>query len=1037
MFIATSRPLNGLLLLALLLQLISGRLSQGVELWCLEEPQPGYRIVVRRRRQPLHQAPFGRQLAWLTHWLISAWPRWLVRCGLLLAVLLWKRAVCPPLAWGLPAAPLVEVLCLGLGLLCRPSAWRRGWWRLAHWLGRSYGGVMLLLVTEGCTLSPSAKWTAPLMLGVVVPNGAEASQVEVETGESTPFCWPVSYQVIPTGQWSGGTSLLSGIEPVAGSIQLVRDPEALHLVVRGVVVLAVPPADRTGQRWLVQQLVRQELLSPEEAADCLGLSLRTVQRDQAAYEWEQDSACWVDRRRFNLGQRTAYRAAKYGAALASQWVLNLLTDTPNNGRRLEEQLGGVLDDRTIDRALKRLGLSAAEEAGLRQQVQDFLEAIRQAAYWAGVEGNPLEKAVPVLPDEGWEQQISGQATLSLTTLHLVANGAYEAAHELVAERKGLVSAVRAWHTLLTYLATSGGARLSQAKYQGWHSLQGLLGGRRAGVSASFLRQWVVDVADRAQETVTVRRSDGQAETITRLRAYQEESVAQRVRRGLVVARAIWLDCYINGVSRRERIVRAWHGTQHWAVKAFRRNIAQDVETEHAVTCLLSPSDVTSLSVLQQVVAVIDGGLDRAGAAYRLARITADRWWSVKDVLNYCQQEGLGLLCWAKSVQTVLDALAEIEEYVGEEDSRWEEVQARVVDPDSGAVKEEVVSYRLETELEIYELPKPVRAIVDWDGEPGSRKVARLAVAVEKTTLETEAVCDELRFRQRVEIVLKFLHRWLQLPNFGGGEAVERPDQRVCPSDEEALKKLETERKRTTTRLRNARTKLEQVQAELEHLTAGDEHQPRNALGLGTRDLRSLEKRLQGQIERAEAKLEDLDASITWGKGEGPAPEREPEYDLDLTREAILTQLKLDVFTAYETLVEEFIELALKPVLREEAERQAAERKRLDKRSTAQGREGEPLCTDVETLYATKVANLERETILERLLNQPGRHLYHRGEKILVTVAQRFSDRRMQAAYERYCHISNRKRIRVPIDEGEEWLLLFTYEKPPPSNDKFK
>lgn len=257
MFIATSRPLNGLLLLALLLQLISGRLSQGVELWCLEEPQPGYRIVVRRRRQPLHQAPFGRQLAWLTHWLISAWPRWLVRCGLLLAVLLWKRAVCPPLAWGLPAAPLVEVLCLGLGLLCRPSAWRRGWWRLAHWLGRSYGGVMLLLVTEGCTLSPSAKWTAPLMLGVVVPNGAEASQVEVETGESTPFCWPVSYQVIPTGQWSGGTSLLSGIEPVAGSIQLVRDPEALHLVVRGVVVLAVPPADRTGQRWLVQQLVRQ------------------------------------------------------------------------------------------------------------------------------------------------------------------------------------------------------------------------------------------------------------------------------------------------------------------------------------------------------------------------------------------------------------------------------------------------------------------------------------------------------------------------------------------------------------------------------------------------------------------------------------------------------------------------------------------------------------------------------------------------------------------------------------------------------------
>ena len=40
---------------------------------------------------------------------------------------------------------------------------------------------------------------------------------------------------------------------------------------------------------------------------------------------------------------------------------------------------------------------------------------------------------------------------------------------------------------------------------------------------------------------------------------------------------------------------------------------------------------------------------------------------------------------------------------------------------------------------------------------------------------------------------------------------------------------------------------------------------------------------------------------------------------------------------------------------------------------------------------------------------------------------------MQAAYERYCPILNRRQVRVPIDEGEEWLLLFTYEK----DDKFK
>ncbi len=185
--------------------------------------------------------------------------------------------------------------------------------------------------------------------------------------------------------------------------------------------------------------------------------------------------------------------------------------------------------------------------------------------------------------------------------------------------------------------------------------------------------------------------------------------------------------------------------------------------------------------------------------------------------------------------------------------------------------------------------------------------------------------------------------------------------------------MRAQRKSTTTRMHNAQAKLEQVQEELEHLTADDDSQPRNDLLLSVQDLRSLEKRLKGQMERAAAKLKNLAAWIAWGKGEGPAPEQKPEYELDLTREAILTQAKLDVFTAYKTLVDEFIELALKPVLREEAEHQAAERKRLDKRSTAKGREGEPLCTDVETLYEIKVANLERETILERLINQPGRH----------------------------------------------------------------
>jgi hypothetical protein len=784
---------------------------------------------------------------------------------------------------------------------------------------------------------------------------------------------------------------------------------------------------------LAHLLVGNGLLSLEALPDMLGLSLRTVQRDQAAYQQWQDSVLLVDRRHFNPGQGTAYRATPHESELISKWVLNLLHDTPNHGRHLEKQLKGQLDDRTIDRALDRLGLKAAEAAGVRQQVQAYVEAERQAAYWAGVERRPLEQRLPTLPESGWQRQISDCATMSLASLHLAANGVYEVAKGLLGKRQGLISATRAWHTLLTHLVASRGSRLSQAKYLVWESLRGLLGGHLAGRSASFLRQWIVEVAEQAQKEVTVQRSDGREESITQLRAYQEESVAQRVRRGLVEGKAVWLDCYVNGVYRREAIVRAWHGTKHWAVKAFRRNIAQDVETGQAVTCPLSPSDVTPLTVLKQVASIIAGGLDRAGAGYRLAHVTADRWWSVAKVLSDCLDENLGLLCWARATKTVVEAL----EAIDEQDPNWKEIRQEVVNPDSAQVQDRVVGYRLETELAVYELPKPVRAIVDWDGQPGGCKKARLVLGVTETSLETTAACDELRLRQRVEILIKFLHRRLQLPNFGGGQATVRPDERVCPSNVQALDKLETQRKNAATRLRNAQTKWEQVRTELEYLMADEKHRSKNSLGLGVQDLRSLAKRLRAQMARATIKLQDLQALIAWGKGQSPAPQHEPEYELDLTREAILTQLKLDIFMAHETLLDEFVELALKPVLLEEAQHQATERLRLDKRSSAQGHVGEPLCTDVETLYHTKIANLERETILERLLNQPGSHLFHPGEHILVTVAQPFPDQRMQAAYERYCFILNQKQIRVPIDEGEDWLLLFTYEQSPSSNDRFK
>ncbi len=115
------------------------------------------------------------------------------------------------------------------------------------------------------------------------------------------------------------------------------------------------------------------------------------------------------------------------------------------------------------------------------------------------------------------------------------------------------------------------------------------------------------------------------------------------------------------------------------------------------------------------------------------------------------------------------------------------------------------------------------------------------------------------------------------------------------------------------------------------------------------------------------------------------PAKQEVAELDLTREALLTQMKLDVFTAQQTLVNEFIEIGLKPVLREEAERQAMMRKQLAKRSSAQGKEGTLLTSEVDELYQIKLANLERETILLSLLNQPGEFLCHHEQRLILSV----------------------------------------------------
>lgn len=784
--------------------------------------------------------------------------------------------------------------------------------------------------------------------------------------------------------------------------------------------------DREGLKVLTTWLVDHRLVSVEEAAAVQGVTPRAVEAYCATYATTGNSADLVDRRHFNRGQQTDYRMEPHKPALVRCATLNLLRGERNSERRVAEQLGGV-DDRTVGRHLHEMGWRAAGEAGLAEEVAAYLQAERQRAYWAGVAGQPLESlGLPLQPEE-WQAPQPGRVGLSLGVAHLVRNGAYESLKRLVGAA-GSGRALRTGHNLLVYLLHNGGARLSQAKHTVWSPVAGLSSGCRR-VSATALRRWLVSRAGEAQGPVTVHRSDGREETISRLRDYQEEAVAQRRKNGLIQGHSLYLDDYVNAVYRREPVAQAKHGVWNRVVKAFRRHIVQDTATGHAVTCPLGASDVTPLAVLQQVVPLVEGGLDRAVPGQKVARLTVDRWWSTHSVFRWVlDRPGLTLLTWGKDIKPVREALAT----VSEEELKEHPLTAEEVDETTGQIVEQVVGYRLDTALTLSDLEAPVRGVVDWDGEPDSQKRVRLVVgdAAEAEEMDTPTVVDGLRFRQRVEILLKQLQRRVHWQAFGGGEAQSRPVV-VTPLDDETRRRLTQNRQQVATRRANDQARLQEVEKELEQVRQGQA--PNNGLKLGVRDLNKIAQELRRRIARTTARLEELDTWLEAMAQDAPPPPPEPVADLDLTREAILTQLKLDVFTAQETLVDDFIEFGLKPVLRAEAERQAAARCKQDARSTAKGRAGQPLSTDVEELYQTKLTNLERETLLNRLLNQPGEFVRHKQQRILLVVAERFPDRRMQAAYEQYCLVLNQRDIRVPLDGGEPWRLLFTYHLDAPSS----
>jgi hypothetical protein len=230
-------------------------------------------------------------------------------------------------------------------------------------------------------------------------------------------------------------------------------------------LVSLQEGDREGLKALTTWLVDAQVVTVEEAALVQGVRPRTVVTYQATYAARGNSADLVARRHFNPGQQTAYRMNAYKGALIHCAALNLVRGQKNSERGLADQLG--MDDRTVGRQLHQTGWRAAEEAGLPEEVTAYLDAERQRAYWAGVTGKPLASVLSDSSPREWQRPQPGRVGIALGVAHLAANGVYESLCRLVEKPSSVLrgwSPQRVWHTLLTYLMTSGGQRLSQVKH---------------------------------------------------------------------------------------------------------------------------------------------------------------------------------------------------------------------------------------------------------------------------------------------------------------------------------------------------------------------------------------------------------------------------------------------------------------------------------------------------------------------------------------------------------------------------------------------
>ena len=122
--------------------------------------------------------------------------------------------------------------------------------------------------------------------------------------------------------------------------------------------------DLEGLKAAMTWLVDGQVISVEDAAAVQGVMSRTDEAYQVTYARTGNSADLMDRRHFNPGQQTAYRMEPYKPELIRCATLNLVRGEGNSERRLAEQLGYVVGDRTVGRHLNDMGWRAAEKAGI-------------------------------------------------------------------------------------------------------------------------------------------------------------------------------------------------------------------------------------------------------------------------------------------------------------------------------------------------------------------------------------------------------------------------------------------------------------------------------------------------------------------------------------------------------------------------------------------------------------------------------------------------------------------------------------------------